>query len=197
MSRPWHFIVGEYPPQPGGVADYAAQVARGLAKQGAGVHVWAPPSRRGEGGEPGVHVHRLPDRFGPRGLRALGEGLSRLPEGRLFVHYVPQSFGLRGMNLALPLWLAARREDVWVMFHEVSVEWSREQLAANVLAAATQTMAAVMVRRADRLFVSIPAWSDRLPLRLLRRGVPPPVWLPIPSNLPMPAPAPTRAPPAT
>ena len=35
----WQVITGEYPPQPGGVGDYTAQVAAGLAAAGDEVHV--------------------------------------------------------------------------------------------------------------------------------------------------------------
>ena len=40
----WHILSGEYPPQPGGVSDYTAGLAEGLAKAGAEVHVWVPPA---------------------------------------------------------------------------------------------------------------------------------------------------------
>lgn len=184
MARAWHLITGEYPPQPGGVSDYTAQVARGLAGSGAEVHVWAPAWEGFTPNGPGVQVHRLPDHFGPRGLRELTHRLDRLPPGRLLVQYVAPAFGYRGMNLPFCLWLQTRRaEDVWVMFHEVAYPWTRERPLRNVLAAANRAMAALLVRRADRIFVSIPNWSDSLP-RLLRRRAPEPVWLPIPSNLP-------------
>ena len=50
----WHIITGEYPPNPGGVADYTQLVALGLAAHGDSVHVWAPrgsngPRRTGRG----------------------------------------------------------------------------------------------------------------------------------------------------
>ena len=195
LARAWHLITGEYPPQPGGVSDYAGQLARALAATGAEVHVWAPATALGTGAEAGVTVHRLEGGFGPRGLRALGAGLDALPPGRLLVQYVPHAFGYRGMNLAFPLWLQGRRrEPVWVMFHEVAMLWTRERLALNLLAGATRVMAALMVRRADRLFVSIPAWSTMLP-RALRPRAPEPLWLPIPSNVPPPPRPAERKPP--
>ena len=40
-TRTWHFLTGEYPPDRGGVADYTALVAAGLAKHGCAVHVWS------------------------------------------------------------------------------------------------------------------------------------------------------------
>lgn len=192
LSRAWHLLTGEYPPQPGGVSDYTAQLARSLAAAGDEVHVWAPTTAEGTGEEAGITVHRLPDRFGPRGLRALSAELDALPPGRILVQYVPHAFGYRGMNVPFCLWLLARRrERVWVMFHEVHFPWARERLALNVLAAATRAMAALLVRRADRIFVSIPAWAKLLPLGL-RPGAPEPLWLPIPSNLPPPTALPPR-----
>ena len=40
--RVLHILTGEYPPQPGGVGDYCALVAAGVAAEGRGVHVWCP-----------------------------------------------------------------------------------------------------------------------------------------------------------
>src|SRR5947209_3461982 len=36
----WHLVTGEYPPRPGGVGDYSALLAAGLAAAGGEVHVW-------------------------------------------------------------------------------------------------------------------------------------------------------------
>ena len=43
MTR-WAVLTGEYPPQPGGVADYTALVAGGLAAASDLVTVYAPPA---------------------------------------------------------------------------------------------------------------------------------------------------------
>jgi hypothetical protein len=60
-----HIITPEYPPQPGGVSDYTAQVATGLAEAGdevqvwcPGTHVWCPGTEDASVTGGGVHVHR-------------------------------------------------------------------------------------------------------------------------------------------
>ncbi|XXF79113.1 glycosyltransferase family 4 protein [Myxococcaceae bacterium GXIMD 01537] len=187
MSRAsWHFLTGEYPPQPGGVSDYTRQVASALARAGESVHVWAPPASGDELNDPGVRVHRLPSPFHPSDLYNLGRQLDAIPgPRRLVVQYVPFAYGLRGMNVPFCLWLQARRaERVWVMFHEVAYPFERGQsLQRHILAGVQRTMASLLTQRADRLLVSIPAWENMLWPR--RRAAGPAHWLPIPSNLPV------------
>src|ERR1700758_2263118 len=99
-THTWHIVTGEYPPDPGGVSDYTRLVALGLAARGDGVHVWAPAGADdGAQAEGGVEVHRLPGGFGPRTLDALSRGLAGAGAGQILVQYVPQGFGMRGMNL--------------------------------------------------------------------------------------------------
>jgi glycosyltransferase involved in cell wall biosynthesis len=91
---------------------------------------------------------------------------------------------MRAMNLPFCTWLATmRRAQVWVMFHEVAMpprpwrEWKK-----NAGAAVTRVMAGLLVGRADKIFVSIPAWEETLRQVALRwHGA---TWLPIPSNIP-------------
>jgi glycosyltransferase involved in cell wall biosynthesis len=180
----WHLITGEYPPQPGGVSDYTRLLADGLAAAGDEVHVWAPAAPAGPPAGPGVHVHRLPGSFGPRALRRLSAVLRRQERPfRLLVQYVPHMYGYKGMNLPLCLWLRyACPVRPWVMFHEVAFPCAWGQpLRHNVLGTVNRGMAALLLRAAERVFVSTPAWEP-----LLRRLAPlrePPVWLPIPSTL--------------
>ena len=92
----WHFLTAEYPPEPGGVADYTRLLATALATRGEVVHVWAPSTERDDPEDQGVLVHRLSG-FGPRGLRELDEGLRALPgPRRLFVQYVPTALRAPG-----------------------------------------------------------------------------------------------------
>ncbi|HEX8435761.1 glycosyltransferase, partial [Archangium sp.] len=179
----WHLLTGEFPPQPGGVSDYTWQVAEALAREGVTVHVWAPGERQDTAPE-GVTVHRLPEGFGPRGLRRLERELARLPgPKRLVVQYVPHAFGYRAMNVPFTLWLASRRgEDVWLFFHEVSFPWGWDRpWRHNVLGAVTRVMAAIVLARAERVFVSTPWWNERLHKPPRRAPI---EWLPVPSNLP-------------
>ncbi len=180
----WAFITGEYPPQPGGVADYTRLVARGLAAAGDEVHVFASAYDGTTAEEPGVRLHRLPDLFGPRSLLALDRHLARLPGPvQVVVQYTPHAFGMKAMNLPLCLWLAARRRRrYWVMFHEVAFPFRRGQPPRHtLLAGVTRVMAAVLARSAARVFVSIEQWEPLL--RRLAPSLPPCHWLPVPSNL--------------
>ncbi len=191
MSNPaWHILTGEYPPAPGGVSDYTFSIAHALAAAGDEVHVWAPPRGGAAQHPPGVVVHHLEGGFGPRGLRRLSAGLAACGgRRRLLVQYVPTAFGWKSMNVPFAGWLAGRRGDeVWVMFHEVAYPWGKgHALKINLLGAVTRAMAALLARRADRSFTSIPGWN-RL-LAKLAPAKPPAEWLPIPSNLPASVPA--------
>lgn len=190
----WVLLTGEYPPQPGGVSDYTRLVAHGLAEAGDEVHVWAPAglefrnsaksasSLRFAPAPSNPAVHGLPGKFGPRDLEILDRALSRLPKPfRLVVQYVPHAFGAKGMNVPFCWWLSRRPEPVWIMFHEVAFGLSRCQpLAHKVLGIVTQFMADLVARKAERIFVSIPAWEKMLPKRIRK----PVTWLPVPSNIP-------------
>ena len=187
----WHIVTGEYPPQPGGVSDYTRSIARGLAACGDHVSVWAPPAEPGPPDvrdviDGGVAVHRLPDHFGLRGLRALDAHLDREPAPRrILVQYVPHAFGWKALNVPFCLWLRSRRHDaIWVMFHEVAFPLDRRQaLARNAMGLVTRRMASLVGRAAERMFVSIPAWEPVL--RTLTHSSAPMTWLPVPSVIPV------------
>jgi hypothetical protein len=107
----------------------------------------------------------------------------------VLVQYVPHAFGWKAMNLPFCLWLHAwHRGPIDVMFHEVVFPMNRAQpWKHNLIGLATRAMAALVARRADRAFVSVPGWGP-----LLRRYAPrrrPATWLPVPSNLPADVPA--------
>jgi glycosyltransferase involved in cell wall biosynthesis len=181
----WAIVTGEYPPQPGGVADHTRLVAHGLAARGDEVHVWAPATS--DAGHvdavPNVTVHRLPGGFGPRDLATLGAALDRSPVDRLLVQYVPHAFGWRAMNLPFAWWLRGRRDRdaVWVVFHEVAFPFRwRQRPAHMLLAGATRLMAATIARAAARTYVTTPAWEPLLPRRAASAR---PTWLPVPSNV--------------
>jgi glycosyltransferase involved in cell wall biosynthesis len=180
MTPSWHFLTGEYPPAPGGVADYTRRVATALAAKGENVHVWAPRSHGPESENASVEVHRLSG-LGPSALARMGEELERLPAPRrIFVQYVPTGLGWRGMNVPLVRWLAARREEIWVQFHEVALGWSWHRKPQLHLMQAVQVwMATVLARRADRIFISVEGWRRQLGSEGASA-----IWLPIPSNIP-------------
>lgn len=190
MSAPlrWHLVTGEYPPDPGGVSDYTAQVAAGLAAAGREVHVWCPGADPHPAADrPGVTVHRVAGRFGPAGLARLDAGLNRFPGPRtVLVQYAPPAFGLKAMNLPFALWLlgrrAAHRDDVRVMFHEVAYPFVRRPRKHNLLAVTNRAMAAVVLAAARRVYTSTPAWNPVLDRYGGRRV--PRTWTPIPANVP-------------
>ncbi len=179
----WHFLTGEYPPCPGGVSDYCRELALALTAAGDDVQVWAP--RQTTSTRDGVRVHGLPDVFGPASVCALDRALGpRARNERVLLHYVPQSFGYKGLNLPFCLWLAARRRfTLWVMFHEVAYP---HELAAGLrqrlLATVQWRMAGVVARRADRVLVSVPRWKGMLESCAGQRVDA--TWVPIPSTVP-------------
>jgi glycosyltransferase involved in cell wall biosynthesis len=167
------------------VSDYTRLLARALAGAGDEVHVWAPAAAPGPPADPGVLVHPLPHPFGPRWLSRIDAGLGRARRPfRLLVQYTPHMYGWKAMNLPFCGWLLRRRRALrpWVMFHEVAFPCAwRQPLRHNVLGAANRVMAALLLRAAERVFVSTPAWEP-----LLRRLAPlreSPTWLPVPSNV--------------
>ncbi len=107
----WQIITGEYPPAPGGVADYTRALAQALAAAGDEVHVWAPSIDGGLSADPGVQLHSLPEGYRPAGLRRLSRELCRLPgPKRILVQYVPHAFGMRALNVPFCGWVAALRD---------------------------------------------------------------------------------------
>lgn len=185
MTRTFHLLTGEYPPQSGGVGDYTRMVAAGLAARGHAVHVWSP-----SGGDPcdGVDVHRLPDAFGVRSRRMLGAALTSQP-GTLLLQYVPNALGVRGANVPFCAWLlGARRRgvDVRVMFHEPYMYFALRRPSRNLLAATQRVMAALLLRASPVAYISTSAW-----VRYLRPwGARVLIESPIPATIPS---APVRA----
>jgi len=182
VSRRWHIITGEYPPQFGGVADYSRQVAGGLAREGDEVVVWAPQCDGATPEDVDVEVRRLPGHFGPRALAALDAGLARQP-GRVLVQYTPHAFGLKAMNVLFCAWLLARCRPLDVMFHEVAYPFVYGQpLRHKVMAAVQWGMASLLLHAADRVLISIQGWSPVL--RRLAHRKQGEIWVPVPSNVP-------------
>lgn len=197
-SDRWHLITGEYPPAPGGVADYTALLAAALAGAGAGagVHVWTthgPEASPAVEDQDRVTVHRPIQRWRPAELARLDDALDAFgPPRRLVVQYAPGVWGRKGLNVAFCRWLVRRRargDDVRVMFHEV---WYPLQLRDKptrwLLALGQRLMARTLMEACSSAYVSIPAWEPllRASERRGRRLRPRPVtWLPVPSNIPV------------
>jgi glycosyltransferase involved in cell wall biosynthesis len=186
----WHIITGEYPPQPGGVADYTYLVAHDLAKTGAEVHVWTAPAERA-GAEAGdVTVHRSAGRWSRADLACacLDELLDAFPQPRrLLVQYTPSAWGYKGTNLGFCRWLGRRRgigDEIWTMIHESAYPWRLiDKPSRLVLAAIHRVMLRALLRASARVYYSNCAHGARLKVYAPARQ--PMIWLPVPSNVPV------------
>ncbi len=181
LVRSWLIITPEYPPVSGGISDYTQSVARGLAARGDQVTVFTPALGAAHGADDAVRVEALPDRFGPKSWRALGGAFERDPDAVVLLQYVPQGFGLRGLNAPFLAWLARRRTHLWIMFHEVVFPWARGPLKHRVLAAGQRLMLGIACARVERALVSTPGWQPYLERwgRLRTKAE----WSPVPSNI--------------
>jgi hypothetical protein len=184
----WVILTPEYPPDAGGVADHSRQVAHLLAAGGQRVLVAARghgPANDGHDGHD-VRVVRFPEGLGIKGLARLAQILKAIAGPlHLLLAHVPTSFGYRGMNLAIPIWLwtgIPPETTVDVLFHEVATPWTRSPLRWNAVAAVNRLAASMLIRRADRIFVSTASWKPAL--RRLGAGDRTITRLPIMSPLP-------------
>lgn len=187
----WHIITGEYPPQPGGVADYSQVLAAGLASAGAQVHIWAPAASGHAPVIEGVVVHRAAGRWSSADLARLDQALDAFaPPRRLLVQYTPNAWGYRGLNLGFCRWLVRRRaagDDVRPMIHEPFYPfWLRDKPTRWLLAAAQRWMFRTLLAASSRFYVAIPFWEKYLrayePRGPERWSI---TWLPVPSNIPI------------
>lgn len=159
----WRIITGEYPPMPGGVSDHTVLLERALREAGCEVEVW----RRGSGGS------RLPD--------IAGENVCST---RLLLQWVPHAFGYRSMNLPLCWQLARRPEPLDLLVHEPCYAFGEGGLVQNAVAVVHRAMLAILLRKASRVFLTIPAWEPYL-RPLTRRGDLAFQTLPAFSNIPV------------
>jgi glycosyltransferase involved in cell wall biosynthesis len=184
----WHLITSEYPPQTGGVSDYAYQVARGLAAAGDAMHVWCPPFAGEAAAASGVVVHRELGDLSAAALRRAGRLLDRFrAPRRLLVQWVPHAYGFRSMNLFFCRWLwgrAARGDRVDLVVHEAYLDFLGGTWKQAGAAVVQRLMTVIVLNAARRVWVSTPTWEARLRPYTLHRRVPF-GWLPIPSNIPL------------
>jgi glycosyltransferase involved in cell wall biosynthesis len=181
----WHLITGEYPPGVGGVAAFSREIAEGLGAAGRDVHVWCPATGA-EAPTTSVTVHRLTRAWTPEGIAEADRALDRFPRPRrLFVQWVPHAYGARSLNLAFCRWLrrrAAGGDTLQVMVHEPFLPFEhglRQRTAALI----HRWMIRTVFAGASRVWVSIPAWQDRI-TPYLPEGLSS-EWLPVPSSVPV------------
>jgi glycosyltransferase involved in cell wall biosynthesis len=183
----WHIITCEYPPQLGGVSQYSYLIAAGLAVAGDLVHVWRPATGETAVEASGVISHSDLGRMSPRALRRVGALLDQFPAPRrLLVQWVPHGYGYRSMNLPFCWWLLrrARRagDHIELMVHEAYLPF-KGSWKQYIAAAVHRVMTMILLRAPSRIWISIPAWEDRLRPYALGRQIPI-RWLPLPSNIP-------------
>ena len=184
----WHIITSEYPPQLGGVSDYTHWLADGLAARGDEVHVWCP-TFGGEGSDSNsAAVHREFGTFAPADLRRVGELLDRYPAPRrILVQWVPHGYGYKTMNVPFCWWLWKRStrhgDHVELMVHEPDLPFRAGAWRQNAAALVHRFMIVLLLRAANRVWMSIPGWEPRLRPYAFGRRLPF-QWLPIPSNVP-------------
>ena len=192
----WHFITGEYPPAPGGISDYCRVLAEALTAQGAEIDVWTGSTSAASNETTSIdtgriRVHRQAGSWSNGDLNALNSRLDLQPAPRkLLVHYTPNAFGRKGMNIAFCDWLNGRRrrgDDVRILFHEVRyLERPRESIRRRVLALIQREMVRRLLKSASVVYVTVPFW-DQLLSRFAPRRLRPlrTIWLPVSSNVPV------------
>lgn len=185
----WHIVTGEYPPAPGGVSDYCGAVAAGLASAGDEVHVWCPAAGAATADHPGVHVHAIAGAWTRADLRRLDTEINRIPGSRrLLVQWVPHAFGRRSLNIAFCRWIRRRAragDAVDLMVHEPGLAFGEGGLRHQAAALVHRLMLMLLLGRARRVWVAIPAWTDGIRPWAFGRPDLSFCWLPIPSSIPV------------
>lgn len=153
-----------------------------LAASGQQVHVWSPgPAHALSGVQVHAHAGYLIGH-----LAAVGRQLDAVTgPRRLFVQWVPHGYGYKSLNLPFCFWIwrRARRGDrVDLMVHEPYLPFDRRRLRQNVGAIAHRLMLMVLLRAADRVWVSTPSFLPMVrpfgPSGDLAYS-----WLPVPSPI--------------
>lgn len=184
-----HIVTGEYPPSTGGVGGYTAQLAHALVEHGQPVHVWTG-GNEDDAEEDGVVVHRVAGGFRPKDLSRVAHLMDSIPSAeprRILVQWTPHSYGMRGLNLAVPIWLwkraATSTDRVEAMVHEAFIAFGEGSWRRDAAAAVQRAMAAALLRAVRKVWITIPKWEERLRPWAFGKDIPF-EWLPVPSNIP-------------
>ena len=167
-------LTGEYPPQPGGVADYTARLAAALDDLGHTTRVLTSVVPGFPDDTPPPAWRRIHN-WGLSSWRQIETALDRTHADVLHIQYQPGAFQLKGAVNLLPLWLRARRPALRIVttFHDLRVPYlfpkagPLRDLAVRALLHGTH--AAIFVDAADLARVD-PAPNRR--------------WIPVGSNIP-------------
>jgi glycosyltransferase involved in cell wall biosynthesis len=104
----------------------------------------------------------------------------------LLVQWVPHAFGRRSLNVAFCAWVRSRGrkgDRIEIMAHEAFHAFGEGSWRQDGAAVIHRVMVTLLLARASRVWVSIPAWANRLRPYAWGRRLPF-CWLPVPSNVP-------------
>jgi len=88
------------------------------------------------------------------------------------------------MNLAFCRWLSRRPEPLEIMVHEPGLGFGEGGFRHDAVAVVHRLMTAMLLRKAERVWISTPAWEARLRPWAFGRSIPF-TWLPVPGNIPV------------
>ena len=180
-----HLITCEYPPLMGGVSEHSRVLAETAAAAGYDVQVWT-----GGQGATSNGISIRPD-LGDFSATALDKADAALDAcagpRRLIVQWVPHGYGRRGLNVGFTRWLRrrARAGDlIDLIVHEPFVDFFGSSWRQPVMGLVQRYMTWMLVRAADRVWLTIPGWEPRL--RIARRAdQSAPRTLPVPGTIPV------------
>jgi glycosyltransferase involved in cell wall biosynthesis len=189
-SECWHLVTPEFPPDLGGVSDYAAQVAGALRATGDDVHVWCygPEAEGVKRESDDCWLHRSPTRSVLPALKWLAIEIKQYQgPRRMLVQWVPHGYGWQSMNVPFCLWLwwrSYRGDQVALMVHEAFLRFREGNCRQDVAAAVHRVMTVILLQAAKRVWMSTSSWERLLrPYTLGRRLTF--ESLPVPSNIPV------------
>jgi glycosyltransferase involved in cell wall biosynthesis len=179
-----HLVTCEYPPAVGGVAEHSRVLAESAVRRGYDVHVWAPAEGQSS---PAIHVRAALGDFSREALRRADAMLDEAPAPRrIAVQWVPHGYGRKGLNVGFSRWVVrrARAGDVVdLIVHEPFLDLFGGSVRQFAAALVQRYMTWSLVRAADRVWVTIPAWEKRLKVAR-REGQAAFHTLPVPGTIP-------------
>ncbi len=122
------FLTGEYPPLPGGVGAYTQALGRALVARGARVGVVTtraagPRPAIGNSSEERIELYPVVERWGWRGVRALGSLARDLGADWLHVQYQTAAFAMHpAINFAPGTWRSQPFRVAWT-YHDLLVPY--------------------------------------------------------------------------
>jgi glycosyltransferase involved in cell wall biosynthesis len=184
-----HIITPEFPPRLGGVADYTAHLARGLAASGQAVRVWCLGQSEADRHLVDYGIEALGDGYPLLGLLRFERRLNQFSgPRRIFLQWVPHGYGWRSMNVPFCLWIGWRalrhKDSIEITVHEACLPFGFGSWKTDVAAVVHRVMAAILLAAAHRVWVTIPEWERVLRPFALGRDIPFDI-LPVPSNIPV------------